>query len=123
MDKFTIDDWEVSFLYNVPLTVCVIRNLKQVNERYVGVTVCNPHDIFSSAVGRHKALKKILSNCVSDVRIYKSVLTPNEILDLNMGNTITTHNKLVYCQPGGLNPRLAKVIQKAYWEHYKDIEQ
>jgi len=54
---FLSGDYEVRFLQDDRLTVCVIRNLKRLDERYTGVTVLNPKDKFDAATGRHKAFK------------------------------------------------------------------
>jgi hypothetical protein len=64
---FTSGDYEVRFLQDARLTVCVIRNLHKLDERYTGVSVLHPHDKFSAATGRHKAFKKVLENVTSEV--------------------------------------------------------
>jgi len=57
---FLSGDYEVRFLQDDRLTVCVIRNLKRLDERYTGVSVLNPKDKWDAAIGRHKAFKKAL---------------------------------------------------------------
>ena len=57
---FISGDYEVRFLQDDRLTMCVIRNLYKLDERYTGVTVLNPKDKFDAAIGRHKAFKEAI---------------------------------------------------------------
>lgn len=36
-DHFTVDGYEVRFLQSAPVTVCVIRSLKDLEKRYTGI--------------------------------------------------------------------------------------
>ena len=96
---FIVNDWEVSFLQENPITVCVIRNLKNISQRFTGLAICNPHDKFQYRIGRHKALKTALENPViwhAPADEYNISFTAYQLPD--------------------------KAIQKAYWEHYKHLE-
>lgn len=97
LNFFVVDEWEVSFLASNPITICVIRNLKKIDQRIIGVAVCNPRDKWDSAVGRHKALKNALTNPVVFFGVVDSICFT------------------IYSLP-------EKAIQKAYWDHYKDVE-
>lgn len=99
MNNFTVDGWEVRFLHSNPVTVCVIRNLKKVEQRFTGLSVCNPNDKWDCAEGRHKALKDAFINPV----IFSGEISETDI------------NFICYNLP-------IKAIQKAYWEHYRMVE-
>lgn len=108
---FAVDGYEVRFLQSAPVTVCVIRSLKNLDERYVGVAVCNPHDEYNEAAGRHKALKKALMRSLAEpVRLVFE------------GNDLACDRLTVSFGEITLPEEQIKRIQKAYWEHYKDIE-
>lgn len=59
---FLSGDYEVRFLQDDRLTVCVIRHLKKLDAIYSGISVRHPKDKFDAAVGRHKAFKKALNS-------------------------------------------------------------
>ena len=94
---FCVDKWEVSFLQEDVITVCVIRHLKNINKRFVGLAVCNPRDRFNPAIGRHKALK----NCVDEVADFTI------FFDAKNKNTVMSKSAIP-----------VKAIQKEYWKHY-----
>lgn len=89
-DHFTVDGYEVRFLQSAPVTVCVIRSLKNTNLsrilRFAGIAICNPDDTWSDVIGRRKAIKKAL-----DAIPFMGSIS-------------------------------IKAIQRAYWEHYKEVE-
>jgi hypothetical protein len=96
-DHFEVEGYEVRFLQNAPVTVCVIRSLTDRAQKYTGVAVCHPSDVWDEAVGRHKALKDVLKNGTQNVA----------------GSSAPFDVK------GNLP---VKEIQRAYWEHYKESE-
>ena len=106
---FTFENWEVSFLQEKPLTVCVIRNLKKIDQRFVGLAVCNPKDKWSNAGGRHKALKDVLES-------KQSQLIQHTWYRQYAPAIIRGH---MHVFPNILP---VKAIQKAYWEYYKEEE-
>ena len=93
---FYVGNWEVSFLQDNLLTVCVIRHLKKIDQRFTGLVVFNPKDKWSDAIGRHKALKEILSQGP-----YTLFTTGGIVLSSGPANQLP-----------------CKLIQKAYWEYY-----
>lgn len=105
-DYFVVDGYEVRFLQSAPVTVCVIRSLTDLAARYTGIAVCNPHDKWDEATGRHKAMKSAIEEghrqSNPSAPLYGSIV---------ITCTFSFGNKLPI-----------KAIQKAYWEHYKDIE-
>lgn len=106
-DHFTVDGYEVRFLQTTAaVTVCVIRSLTDSEECYTGIDVCNPHDKWDEATGRHKAMKSAIKSghrqSNSSVQLFGNTI---------LARTFSFGNKLP-----------VKAIQKAYWEHYKDIE-
>jgi hypothetical protein len=105
-DHFTVDGYEVRFLQSAPVTVCVIRSLTDLAARYTGIAVCNPHDKWDEATGRHKAMK----SAIESGHRQSNPSTPL------CGSIIIT------CTFSYGNKLPVKAIQKAYWEHYKDIE-
>jgi hypothetical protein len=70
---FLSGNYEIRFLQDSRLTVCVIRNLYKLDERYTGVSVLHPHDKFDAAVGRHKAFKAALANGYKSLGSFYSV--------------------------------------------------
>jgi len=97
-DRFVVDGkWEVSFLYNKPITACIIRNLNTLG-RAGGVAVCNPKDVWDPAIGRHKAMLDAFKTVSGFARQKYS------------GDAL----KVI----AGIEDR----IKKAYWEHYKHLE-
>ena len=117
-----VDEWEISFMQDDgPMTVCVIRHLKKLDQRFIGLAICNPKDIWDDAIGRHKALKDALTNAPSD-----NVWTddPDDIngFSLTIKNE-TTRDIRIFNLPGLYHRELpVKAIQRAYWEHYKEEE-
>lgn len=105
-DHFTVDGYEVRFLQSAPVTVCVIRSLTDLEARYTGIAVCNPHDKWDEATGRHKAMKSAFCSSAG--------LKSRGRYDGGLLWAMCTCD-IVYSLP-------IKAIQKAYWEHYKDIE-
>lgn len=105
-DHFMVDGYEVRFLQSAPVTVCVIRSLKDLAARYTGIAVCNPHDKWDEATGRHKAMKSAIESghrqSNSSVQLFGNTI---------LARTFSFGNKLP-----------VKAIQKAYWEHYKGVE-
>lgn len=99
MNNFTVDGWEVRFLHSNPVTVCVIRNLKKVEQRFTGLAICNPNDKWDCAEGRHKALKDVLID---------PVISNCEMSEWNISFTCISLP--------------TKAIHKAYWKHYRMVE-
>jgi len=121
VNHFVVDDWEVAFLQNRPITVCVIRNIKKLDPRFIGMAVCNPNDKWNNAEGRHKALKDALTITKPNI---SWALSDDEIdtnsLFITLKNEGEREIRLTNMYaPHGLP---IKAIQKAYWDHYKDEE-
>ena len=96
--RFMVEDkWEVSFLYNKPITVCVIRNVHNLM-RAGGIAVCNPNDVWDMATGRHKAMDSVFYNL--------SRLVGHGIEKDSWLNMLNAEGK----------------IKKEYWNHYKHVE-
>lgn len=104
-DHFTVDGYEVRFLQSASVTVCVIRSLKSLDEKYTGIAVCNPHDKWDEATGRHKAMKDVLHSTA--YLEFRSRWDGEHLWGMCTSN--------VFYLP-------AKAIQRAYWEHYKEVE-
>ena len=108
-DYFEIESYEVRFLQDNPITVCVIRSLTNRSQKYVGIAVCHPTDIFDEATGRHKALK----DAINDSKSFE-LLSP--ITTFSTCSAIMSFGaRAAYILP-------VKEIQRAYWEHYKESE-
>jgi hypothetical protein len=108
-DHFEVEGHEVRFLQDAPVTVCVIRSLTDRSQKYTGISVCHPSDVWDEAVGRHKALKDVLNNSKSNV--IRSA--PFSVKDSVWMVTMSVE--------GEINLPM-KEIQHAYWEHYKNVE-
>jgi hypothetical protein len=67
INHFEVEGYEVRFLQSAPVTVCVIRSLNDRSQKYTGVAVCHPSDVWDEAVGRHKALKDTLENGTQNI--------------------------------------------------------
>ena len=111
MNSFIVDNWEVRFLHSNPVTVCVIRNLEKIDQRFTGIAVCNPNDKWDCAEGRHKALKDAL-NPNENLASFSICFTNNTDRDIEVGTPLFFRN---------INLP-AKAIQRAYWNHYKMVE-
>jgi hypothetical protein len=109
-NHFEVEGYEVRFLQNAPITVCVIRSLTDRAQKYTGISVCHPSDTWDEAVGRHKALKDVLNNSKSNV--IRSA--PFSVKDSVWMVTVSVE--------GEPNFLPFKEIQRAYWEHYKESE-
>ena len=112
---FLSGDYEVRFLQDDRLTVCVIRNLHKLNERYTGVTVLNPKDKFDAAVGRHKALKEAMDS--ADVMRFTFNLG-------YFGNKITDFHCGLPTMPKQGEVSLLPIFQlhTDYWKRYESEE-
>jgi len=108
LDHFEVEGYEVRFLQDNPITVCVIRSLTDRSQKCTGVAVCHPSDVFDEATGRHKAMKKLLE------------------FHMPSGNPKNSENialfRLIYKTIRGIEPLPVLSIQRAYWEHYKESE-
>ncbi len=102
-NHFTISNYEVHFLQDKPVTVCVVRSLKNRKWKHAGIVVCHKEDKWDEATGRHKALKKTLDE------IFRGKMVLH-------GTRIITMLSIVDGMP------TEKEIQRAYWEHYKEAE-
>ena len=109
-NHFEVEGYEVRFLQDAPVTVCVIRSLTDRAQKYTGISVCHPSDVWDEAVGRHKAMKNVLENSKRNV-------TGTGIFDTKGSAWVVTVS--VEREPNFLP---FKEIQRAYWEHYKEIE-
>jgi hypothetical protein len=109
-DHFEVAGYEVRFLQHSPVTVCVIRSLTDRAQKYAGISVCHPSDVWDEAVGRHKALKDTLNNSKRNV-------TGTGTFDAKGSAWVVTVS--VEGEPNFLP---IKEIQSAYWEHYKESE-
>ena len=107
---FEVEGYEVRFLQNAPVTVCVIRSLTDRAQKYTGVAVCHPSDVWDEAVGRHKALKDVLKNGT------QNVAGSSAPFDVKGDAWMVTFSVKV---KGNLP---VKEIQRTYWEHYKESE-
>ena len=107
INHFEVEGYEVRFLQDAPVTVCVIRSLTDRSQKYTGISVCHPSDVWDEAVGRHKAMKETLNDsksfglCAPIVRLSSS------------SATMLFAANATYILP-------VKEIQRAYWEHYKE---
>ncbi|MFA5151006.1 MAG: hypothetical protein WC554_00455 [Clostridia bacterium] len=108
-NHFEVEDYEVHFLQNAPVTVCVIRSLTDRSQKYTGISVCHPSDVWDEATGRHKAMKDALENSKQNV-------TGSAPFDVKGAAWMIIFSVKVK----GNFP--VKEIQRAYWEHYKNIE-
>jgi len=99
-------NWEVSFLQEKPLTVCVLRNLRFLDWKWVGTAVCNKTDVWNSETGRRIALKHLVIKMDS----IDKVMQTHGVINLVGNNGIETITKRI------VNPI---DIQMAYWKHYK----
>ena len=105
--------YEVNFLQDDCLTVCVIRHSKHLDEIYTGVAVLHPGENFDAAIGRHKAFKKALK-CERVSRYepkgldYGSINCPK----------VTISNMIIFDQ----NTLPVSQLQKDYWKRYGDME-
>jgi hypothetical protein len=109
-NHFEVEGYEVRFLQSAPITVCVIRSLTDRSQKYTGIAVCHPTDIWDEAVGRHKAMKSALNN--SKQNVIKSA--PFDVKGSVWMVTVSIEK-----EP---NLLLVKEIQREYWEHYKNVE-
>ena len=109
-NHFEVDGYEVRFLQNAPVTVCVIRSLTDRTQKFSGLAICHPSDTWDEAVGRHKALKDALENSKRNV-------TGTGTFDAKGSAWMVTVS--VEGEPNFLP---FKEIQRAYWEHYKNVE-
>jgi hypothetical protein len=109
--RFTVKEWEVSFLQDDVVTVCVVRNMKKLDERYTGISVRNPRDKFDAAVGRHKALKTCIEENQS--KMTQMAYAMISLDRLSRGLRMLRESACRFP---------ASEIQKAYWEHYQKIE-
>lgn len=111
MNSFTVDNWEARFLHSNPVTLCVIRNLKKVGQRFTGLAICNPNDKWDSAKGRHKAMKDVL-NPYESLAGFSISFTNKTDHEIEVGTPLFFRH---------IKPPI-KAIQKAYWEHYGEVE-
>ena len=109
-DHFEVEGYEVRFLQNAPVTVCVIRSLTDRSQKYTGISVCHPTDTWDEAVGRHKAMKDAINNS-------KQNITGSKPLDVKGSAWMVTISI-----KGETNFLPVKEIQREYWEHYKESE-
>ena len=112
---FISGNYEVRFLQDDRLTVCVIRNLKRLDERYTGVTVLNPKDKFDAAIGRHKAFKEAMDS--ADVMRFTFNLG-------YFGNKITDFHCGLPTMPKQREVSLLPIFQlhTDYWKRYENEE-
>ena len=110
---FISGDYEVRFLQDDHLTVCVIRHSKRLDEIYTGVSVLHPKEKFDAAIGRHKAFKKALK--CERVSRYE----PKHHYDgVHWQAPCTITSMTIYDQ----NTLPISQLQKDYWKRYGDME-
>jgi len=115
---FISGDYEVRFLQDDRLTVCVIRNLHKMDERYTGITVLNPKDKFDAATGRHKAFKKTMETATKEVFDNAPGLfqSPSAV---NLGKWVGIDISTVGCSISYYdNPLPVSQLQQDYWKRY-----
>ena len=107
---FISGDYEVRFLQDERLTVCVIRNLHKLDERYSGMSVLNPKDEFDAAIGRHKAFKKVLEG-IYDYDYRHQTIREGEHINFSGCILIPIIDPKNYLPP-------VSQLQKDYWKRY-----
>jgi len=104
--RFAFGNWEVSFLQEKPLTVCVLRNLRFLDWKWVGTAVCNKEDVWNDETGRRVALMHLVIKMAS----IDNVIKREGGINLVCNDGIETITKRI------VDPI---DIQMAYWKHYK----
>ena len=106
---FVSGNYEVCFLQDDRLTVCVIRHSKHLDEIYTGVSVLHPKEKFDEATGRHKAFKKALK-CLYNYQYNPTIRFNGGCLEYSG----SFDNMTIYrenCPP-------ISQLQKDYWKRY-----
>jgi hypothetical protein len=109
VNGFLSGDYEVRFLQDDRLTVCVIRHVKKLGVMYSGISVRHPKDRFDDAVGRHKAFKKALDSSKQEIRRLRIVGVEYTLLD----------EEYIIEYPLGMN---VSHLQRDYWKRYGQEE-
>jgi hypothetical protein len=105
IDHFTVSGYEVRFLQDAPVTVCVIRSLTDRHQKYTGISVCHPSDKWDEATGRHEAMKDAINNSKKF-----DLMPPVEV-----SRTLTT-----VCLEERGSPLPIEEIRRQYCWHYRE---
>ena len=103
---FVSGNWDVRFLQDDVVTVCLIAHIKKLDEIYSGITYRNPKDKFDAAIGRHKAFKRVLDACPQR-KDDKFTLLDFQIAVKSLQTQKFIHNLLPI-----------KQLQHDYWKRY-----